>query len=64
MIPTVKIHANSERGWRIINAASFDQNLHRIFGVEVDPDPEHPVKVKLKPGRKPKPRPEAGGDGE
>lgn len=30
-IPTVKIEAASERGWRIINEADFDPKRHKLF---------------------------------
>ena len=64
MIPTVKIHANSERGWRIINASSFDPEIHRMFGAEPveQEDAEQPVKARLKPGRKPRPRLDGAGE--
>lgn len=30
-IPTVKIEAASERGWRIINESDFDPKRHKLF---------------------------------
>lgn len=30
-IPTVKVEAASERGWRIINEADFDPKRHKLF---------------------------------
>lgn len=30
-LPTVKIKADSKRGWKIINASDFDDEKHKLF---------------------------------
>ncbi len=36
-LATVKVKANSERGWRIINQSAFDPGVHQLF--EDAPEP-------------------------
>jgi hypothetical protein len=46
-IPTVKIEAASERGWRIINEADFDPKRHKLFAEKA----EKPEKAEAPKGK-------------
>lgn len=36
-VPTVKVVAKSERGWRIINQSDFDPSVHQVYGKAAGP---------------------------
>lgn len=52
-IPMVKVKANSERGWRWINASDFDPSTQKFFGAEqaaeVSPEPAEPESIEPEP---------------
>ncbi len=48
-LATVKVKANSERGWRIINQSAFDPGVHQLF--EDAPEPASDPSPKRGPGR-------------
>lgn len=56
-LPMVKIKANSERGWRWINASVFDPGAQQLFEqpAEVSLEPSEPDAIELEPVGDPEP---------
>ena len=53
-VPTVKVKASSERGWRIINQSAFDPSVHQLFrdapeAVAIEAAADEPSKVSSEP---------------